>query len=129
MIAGRRRFGSSLRTWRTVVPAALLLVLATSVVGMGAAAANAALDYRLQAASAERTAAVHPHGGVALPDGNGRNNARCLGACKSKRDTLKAHAKGLGLLTPVMVGTNLVVVAWVVALAGGSLDPRRRRTA
>ena len=127
--AARRRFGPSLRTWRTVAPAAVLIVLATSVVGLGAAATNAAVDYRLQAAAAEKTASLHSHGGVVLPDGNGRNNARCLGACKAKRDTLKAHAKGLGLLTPVMLGTNLVVVAWVVALAGGSLDPRRRRTA
>jgi hypothetical protein len=124
----RRRVAPSLRTLRTLVPAAVLLVLATSVVGLGAAAANAAVDYRLQAAAAVKTAATHAHGATAA-DGTGRNNARCVGACKAKRDTFKAHAKGLGLVTPVMLGTNLVVVAWVVALAGGSLDPRRRRTA
>lgn len=125
----RRRVGPSMRTLRTIAPAALLVVLTTGVVGMGAAAANAAVDYRLQAAAAVKTASVHAHTAApAAADGTGRNNARCLGACRAKRQTLAAHAKGLGLLTPVMLGTNLVVVAWGVALAGGSLDPRRRRT-
>ena len=107
-------------------------MLASTVVGLGAAAVNAAVDYRLQAAVAERVAVAGHHGDTAAPavdTGTSRNSASCTGACKAKRDTRAAHYKGLGLLTPVMLGTNVVVVLWVVAMAGGSLDPRRRRNA
>ena len=125
-----RRVGPQLRTVRTVGVAVAFLVLASTVVGLGGAAANAAVDYRLQAAVAEKVASVMHHGSTPGVDtGSSRNSASCTGACKRKADTRAAHAKGLGLLTPVMLGTNLVVVVWIVALAGGSLDPRRRRTA
>ena len=128
----RRRVGPELRTVRTLSVAVGLLVLASTAVGLGAAAANAAIDYRLQAKVAEKVAVTMHHGNKANPavnTGTSRNSASCTGACKAKRDTRAAHYKGLGLLTPVMLGTNVVVVLWVVAMAGGSLDPRRRRNA
>jgi hypothetical protein len=132
----RRRVGPSIRTLRTLAVAGALVVATTSVVGVGALVANAARDYQFQAAEADRMAYMH-HGSTATAGAAaaaatpGRNDATCVGPCHAKRATLRAHARGIGYVSPFVVLANVVVVGWVVALAGGSLDaaPRRRRPA
>jgi hypothetical protein len=125
----RRRVGPSIRTWRTLAVAGALLVAATSVVGVGALAANAARDYQFQAAEADKTASLHAHGpGItAGVPGAGRNDATCTGSCHAKRATREAHLRGIVRAAPAVVLANVVVVGWVVAMAGGSLDARPRR--
>lgn len=128
--AVRRRVGPSLRSPRPVAVAVLALTLSTGLLGIGAAAINGAVDYRFQVSEIERLADLHAHrsvpGEAATSIGN---DARCIGTCKARHDTLVAHLRGLGLLAPTLVAANLLVICWVVALAGGSLDagPRRRR--
>ncbi|MBI4944424.1 MAG: hypothetical protein HY830_27090 [Actinobacteria bacterium] len=132
----RRRVGPSIRTLRTLAVAGALVVATTSVVGAGALVANAARDYQFQASEADRMAYMH-HGSATVAGAAaaaatpGRNDATCVGPCHAKRATLRAHARGIAHVAPFVVLANLVVVGWVVAMAGGSLDasPRRRRPA
>jgi hypothetical protein len=47
-----------------------------------------------------------------------------------QRATLEVHAWGLAYLAPLMLGSNVLLVGWLVAMRGGRLDapaPRDRR--
>jgi hypothetical protein len=118
----RRRFGPALRTARKVVAAALLVVAAGTLIGTAQLAVSAAYDYRLQSQHLELIHATHP-GAHVLDDGG------CTGLCAAKRATLAVDARGVGYGSAAVLGSNVVVVAWVLALRGGRLDPvgpRRR---
>jgi tetrahydromethanopterin S-methyltransferase subunit C len=116
----RRRFGPALRTTRRVVAAALLMVAAGTVVGVGQLAVSAAYDYRLQAQHLELIHAIHPGAHV-------HDDGSCVGLCAAKRATLALDARAVAYGSAAVLGTNIVLVAWVVALRGGRLDPVRPR--
>jgi hypothetical protein len=114
----RRRFGRALRTTRQVLAAALIVVAAGTVVGTGELAVSAAYDYHLQSRQLEQihathASAPHEHGG-------------CSGLCAAQRATLSVDTRAAWYGSGVVLGTNLLVVGWVLALRGGRLDPRRR---
>jgi hypothetical protein len=116
----RRSFGPLLRTTRKVVAAALIVVAAGTVVGTAELALSAVYDYHLQSRQLDQVhdthrAALHEHGG-------------CTGLCAVKRATLLVDARAVSLGSAGVLATNFVLVAWVVALRGGRLDPRRTRT-
>jgi hypothetical protein len=118
----RRRAGSHLRRPRAVVVAALLVALAGSGVGVAAVAASGLADYRLQVAQIEHTQAVHAHGGAVAPQAE----PACGAGCAAQRASLAVDVRAAAYGSAAIVGVNAVLVAWVVALRGGSLDAAAR---
>ena len=116
----RRRFGPALRTTRKVVAAALLVVAAGTVVGIGQLAVSAAYDYHLQSQHLELIHATHPGAHV-------HDDGSCVGLCAAKRATLVVDVRAVGYGSAAVLGTDVVLVAWVVAMRGGRLDPVRPR--
>jgi hypothetical protein len=63
LAVAHRRYGPVLRKARTVLAAALLIVVAGSVVGIGEIVASSTYDYYLQSMQLERTDSTHLRGG------------------------------------------------------------------
>ena len=117
------RYGPVLRRARAVVATSVLVALAGTVAGIVVAISSAGYDYYLQAGQAEQVESTHGHGGAVSPD-----DPTCTGSCAVERATLVVHARGLAYLAPLLLGTNLLVVGWTVAVRGGRLDAPRART-
>jgi hypothetical protein len=121
---GLHRFGAKPDQTRTVVATALLIVAAGTIVGVAAMAASSAYDYHLQSVQLQAM-----HGMSAM---HGHCDTNCL--TQQKAATLALHIRGDLLVSGWILLTNLVLVAWVVAITGGRLElsttPRRhhRRT-
>jgi hypothetical protein len=115
----RRSFRPPLRTTRTVVAAALLVVAAGTVVGTAELAVSAVYDYKVQSRHLEQVHATHPG---ALHEHGG-----CTGLCAAKRATLQVDARAVSYGSAGILATNLLLVAWVIALRGGRLEPQPAR--
>jgi hypothetical protein len=111
------RYGPVLRRPRAVITTSLLIALAGTVAAMVVALSSTGYDYYLQATAAEKVETTHGHGAAISPD-----DPTCTGSCAVQRATLEVHARGLTYLAPLVLGTNLVLVGWLVALRGGRLD-------
>ena len=137
-----RRYGPSPRGLRTVVATALLVVAAGTAVGVAETAVSSAYDYHLQSAQlavlhsthspagaagttdpTQAVAADHTQHGVA----NGAQGpGACTGTCQAQRSTLAVHVRAVTYASGVLLATNLLLVAWVLALRGAQWTPRRR---
>jgi hypothetical protein len=124
----RRWFGSALRRPRTVVAAALLIAAAGTVVGIGEVVASSAYDFSLQSRELQKVQWSHFHSPAPT---SAQGSVSCNSTCQAQRATLTVHARALGYVSPMLLGTNVVLVGWVVALRGGQLDgsTTRRRAA
>ncbi len=91
--------------------------------GAGELAVSAAYDYHLQSQQLELVDATHRAAGHVHDTGSGE----CTGLCARKQATLAVDAKAVGFGSAVVLGANLVLVAWVLALRGGRLEPARTR--
>lgn len=108
-----RWFGPVLRRKRSVLATTLLTVVASTLAGVGALVVSGAYDLRLQLTMLDH---MQPMG------------TQCLGSCrdlmKDATLTLQLQALGVGIL--IMLVTNLVLIAWLVALRGGRMSPGRQ---
>lgn len=120
----RRRLGPTLYRPRVVIVAALLVALAGSIIGTAAVAVSAAYDYRLQTEELQVSAATHGHGHEAA-SGHG-----ACSFCTDRAQTRAVDERAARYASVVILGGNVVLVAWVTAMRGGRLDrtPRGRRT-
>jgi hypothetical protein len=105
-LAGRW-FGPALRKPKTIVAAALLVVVAGTLVGIAALAASSGYDYYLQSHEQTMKSSMHMLAGssVVTPDQASR--------------ALQLRAVGYGSV--MLLATNVVLVGWVVALKGGRI--------
>lgn len=105
LMLARRWFGPVLRA-RTVVATGLLVVAAATLVGVTETVVSAVYDYRLQTSQLQMMDAMR---------------ALCSKSCLAERQhsTYVAHVQGVLLIGRWMVLTNLVLVAWIVAMWGG----------
>lgn len=106
-----RWFGSEPGRTRTVVATALLVVACGTVAGLAAIVASAAYDYHLQVAQLQ---VVHE-----LSSLHGHCDSNCL--AQEDRDTLAVQVRGVVVVSRWILLTNLVLVAWVVAIMGGRI--------
>ena len=92
-----------------------LLLCTVLVTGVATAygAITAYVDYQWQADHLEQ-----------LHDGHDLVGA-CVGVCWAKQETRAAHVRGLTSAAALMLVTNLILGAWVLALRGGRLWQRR----
>jgi hypothetical protein len=105
---GASRFGPVLRTWKTIVATALMVVAAGTMVGVYEVATSSAYDYHLQSAQLQ------------LESSRGSMGSTAVTADQQKASLglqVSAVAYGSGLL----LVTNLVLVGWGVAMRGGRL--------
>ena len=114
----RRWFAPSLSRTKTRLIAGLMIVVAGTLTGVIELAASAAYDYHLQAKQLTERHAM----------------AACGQDCRAQQlhDTLALDVRAVFYGIGILLVTNLVLVAWVVALRGGRLDltathPRRTR--
>ena len=118
-----RWFGPSGHRPRQVMLTGLLVAAAGTLAGIAVLAASTAYDYRLQL-----------HQDFMM----GTMRQTCTGRCLTALDdaTLWLQVRSFGLGSLILLATNLVMVAWVVAFFGGRLRvstprpagaPRQRR--
>jgi hypothetical protein len=123
LTSAQRRYGPELRGARMVLATGLLVVAAGTVVGVAALAVNSALDYHVQAGQAQLMNSMRSMDGMVM-SGTGMNMDRLA--------TLAVHVRAVSYASVLLLGTNLLLVGWVVALRGGRLDVsatgRRART-
>jgi hypothetical protein len=103
-----RWFGPVLTRPKTLAVTGLLIVAAGTIVGLGAIVASSAYDYHLQSAQLHVMDSMH-----AICTGN------CFGA--EQHATLLVHIRAVLLISRWVLLTNLVLVAWLVAMWGGRL--------
>ena len=111
-----RRFGPVLRKPKAVVAGALLVVAASTLVGVAALAASSAYDYHLQTTRPQMASMDHAGGGMASVPGAEHQNA-----------SLALQTRSVGYGSGILLATNLVLVGWIVALRGGQLGGRKKR--
>jgi hypothetical protein len=104
-------FGSTPERARTAIATALLVVLGSTAVGMAAIVANSVFDYHVQSAGLRFM--------QAMPSMHGRCDSNCL--AQQQRESLAVLVRGVLVVSRWVVLTNLVLVAWIVALLGGRL--------
>jgi hypothetical protein len=111
MTLALRWFGPVLRKPKTVLATALLIVAAGTVVGLAATVASSAYDYHLQSAQLQLMQAMSSiHGGC---------SASCL--AQEQHDTLAIHVRAVVLISRWLLLTNVLLVAWLLAMWGGRL--------
>jgi hypothetical protein len=103
-----RWFGPLPRGPKQVVATALLIVGGGTVAGIAAVTASSAYDYHLQTAQLRLMDAMH---------------AICTDSCLAQEQhaTLAVHVHAVLYISRWLLLTNLVVVAWLVAMWGGRL--------
>ena len=119
----RRWVGPVLHTAKQVMLGSLVIALAGTVIGIAAAAANAAYDYNLQHNELVVSGPVHADHDTVIPGqaAAGHNHPTCDELCSQEHDTLVADVKAVGFGGPAILILNVLAVAWMVALIGGSL--------
>jgi hypothetical protein len=109
----RRRYGAVLHKASTVVATGSMVAAAATMAGIGTLVTSSAFDYRLQMAQ--------------LDDMSTMGATRCVGQCleAQQQATLTLHLRAVALGCLLLLGTNLLVVAWLVAVRGGTLTLER----
>ena len=104
----------------------LLVAAASAAVGIVALVISTAYDYHLQSQLLARSSSLHSTHVIGAS--GAANSAYDDGAWSpEQRDTLLTDVKGAILGSVLLIGINLVLVAWITALRGGRLDVLRRR--
>ena len=121
----RRLVGPSLRTpWR-VLAAALLIAVAGSAVGTGAVLVSAGYDYAKQTELGQQQMDMSsPVVVTSLPGAE----PACTGTCAAQRDQFQVDARAARLGSELLLGVNVALVGWVVAMRGGRLETTRPRS-
>jgi hypothetical protein len=101
-----RWFGPELGTRRAIAATVLLIVAAGTVVGLAAIVASSAYDYRLQSAQ------LHMMGSMGSSHG---------GLAQELHATFALHVHAVTYISRWLLLTNLVLVAWLLAMWGGRL--------
>jgi hypothetical protein len=102
--------------------AALLVIVVTTAVSVAEVTASSAYDYQLQTRDLAQKFAGHVHSISTSSPTDGSSTAQvCTGLCAAQHSTLMVHVRAVGYAGVVLLLTNIVVVAWVLALRGGKL--------
>jgi hypothetical protein len=114
LMLAARWFGPVLRSTRTIVASALLVVAAGTMVGVYEVATSAAYDYSLQSGQAQLMSSMD-------------TTSTGVGPGQQQRASLVLQVRAVGYGSGILLATNLVLVGWVVAIRGGQLKVRTTR--
>jgi hypothetical protein len=123
----------TMRSWKRTIATALLIAGAATAVGIVETTISAGYDYRLQSDLLQRTAVLHNHQVAGASGSVTTDPAYDAGSWSpEQRQTMALDVKAVGYGAGIMLGVNIVLVGWIVALRGGRLDvvpaSRRRRS-
>ncbi|MEI7619923.1 MAG: hypothetical protein WCK14_15040 [Actinomycetota bacterium] len=121
--------------WKLLISALLIVGIVTTV-SMAEVGISAAYDYRLQSNHLSLLHSSHLVGAAKSAAQQAAKTGvtiKCSTLCQQKRLTLSSHLRA-GLVAGIaMLASNLVIVAWVLAIRGGKLwirpGARRKNTA
>ncbi len=122
LILARHRLTGRGSPWLRSLAGMALIVGVTSLVGMAGFGVNAAWDYRTQT---RQIALDHAHSEGIVQGDDGKIQVGsivvpgCYGDCAVRSQTRDTHLTALRLASGIVLGTNTVLVLWVVALWGG----------
>lgn len=118
LVVAQRWFGSSPRGARAALTTAALVAVGATVVGLAVMTISAAVDYRLQLGQL----------GTMGQMGHDCVTGTCLAS--AEQATRDLQVRSLGVALALLLGTNLVLVLWVLAFQGGrwNLGGRARRS-
>lgn len=117
----RRRHGVTFRSTKQLLTSALLIAVATTVVGVAGVAVSSAIDFRLQTNLIVAGSPFHDHG-VGTSDPNA-----CTDVCEEIHETLTGDLRGIGFSGPGLLAINVVLVGWMLAAFGGRLGAAPKR--
>jgi hypothetical protein len=129
-----RRFGPVLRKPKTVVATALMIVAAGTLVSIVEVAASSAYDYKLQSDQLQQTGSMRSMGSMhSMGSMGSMHSMGSMGSTHSMGGSMDSTAHqqqaSLGLQvravsygSGILLVTNLVLVGWVVAMRGGSMN-------
>lgn len=106
----RRWFGAKATTLKSVSATGLLIAAAGTLVAIMLLAANSAYDYVLQISELTRMDTIHP---MCVTDG-------CLEV--QQQASLELQFRSMAYGSAAFLITNVVLVAWIIALRGGRID-------
>ncbi len=126
----RRRTGSVLPSRKALVVSALLLAVGGTVVGVLGVSVSAAYDYHLQTDLIDFSARFSDQNGDPLITAGStvaRGNCNSM-ICNEQRFSLATDVRGVAFSVPILLGINIVLIAWILAAFGGRLGVPERRT-
>jgi hypothetical protein len=119
VLLARRWLGPGRRGLSRLALTAGLIVGVTCTVSIAEAAASSVYDYQVQSRHLEALHGLHVHPLPAQVDATGQvTTPSCVGLCQARRSTLMAHVRGVSFGSGLFLLTNIVVVAWLLALRG-----------
>jgi hypothetical protein len=114
------------RRGRRTATTVLLVAAVAAAVGIVLLVISTTYDYHLQSQLLARSSSLHSTHVIGASGAT--NPAYDDGAWSpEQRDTLLTDVKGAGLGSVLLIGVDLLLVAWVTALRGGRLEAVRRR--
>jgi hypothetical protein len=128
-----RWFRPALRTWRTLLATALLVVAAGTLVGIAGLAASSAYDYHLQSTQLQPMGSMGPTGSTGSTESMGsmgsmgqsspssNSSAAVNSSRQQQRASLGLQVRAVAYGSGLLLVTNLALVGWVVAMRGGQL--------
>ena len=129
VLLARRWFGHNPRAVVRGAGAAALIIAMCTLVGIAEVANSAAHDYRLQTQHIDLVDGFHTDHTAASPAPQQAGDAQtgeCVGTCAAKQSTLSLHVRAVTRASALMLITNAVLVAWLLAVGGDRLWQRPR---
>lgn len=122
LVVTRRWVGNSRREMVQLAFAALLIIAITTAVSIGQVASNSVHDYNVQAGQLGIMHSTHATTVAGLA-GTGEVSGRgtCAALCAARHATFMVHLRAGAYASIVLLITNVVLAAWVLALRGGRL--------
>ena len=124
VLLARRWFGRSKRAVVRAAGAGLLIIAVCTLVGIVEVANSAAYDYRLQVEHIELVEGFNHAQHTATPTDS--QTDACVGTCAAKQSTLGLHIRAVTKASALLLITNTLLVAWLLAVGGDRLWKRSR---
>jgi hypothetical protein len=109
--------------------AVMLITIATTSIGVAQVIANSAYDYHYQIHDLAISETLHHSGsGTDTADHTGHaanTTDTCIGLCAERTSTIQAHVRAAKYASGALLLTNLLAIAWILALRNGQLWRRR----
>ena len=124
VLLARRWFGRSKRAVVRAAGAGLLIIAVCTLVGIVEVANSAAYDYQLQTEHIDVVDGFNHTQHTVTPTAT--NADACVGTCAAKQSTLGLHIRAVTHASALMLITNTLLVAWLLAVGGDRLWKRAR---
>ncbi len=132
VLLARRLFGRSPRAVVRGAAAAVLIVAVCTLVGVAEVANSSAYDYHLQTQHIDLVHELNhadpansPPQAVAATQTPAQTPG-CIGVCAAKESTLHLHLRAVAYASALLLVTNVLLVAWLLAVGGDRLWQRPR---